>query len=222
MEYIIKRTKRKTIALEINSNGQIIVRSPLKIDDLFIDKLVQRKKQWISKKMKLIQKRISKKVIKKFEPGEYFMFLGKKYILTINQKQKENIILNTKILAKQKDPLKIKDNIFKWYKKEALIYFKKRINILALNHGFKYNNVAISNAKKRLGVCNQHNDIRINWRLILCPADIIDYVLIHELVHTKIKNHSKNYWNKVSSILPDYKKSEKWLKDNREELFFNT
>lgn len=221
MQYIIKRSKRRTIALEINSSGQIIVRSPFRISDSFIDQLVQKKKQWILNKIKLINKRILKKVIKRFEEGECFLFLGKKYKLRINQKQKEKIVLNTEICLKEKDKLKIKENILNWYKKEALMYFSKRIKFLASKYDFKYNNIAISNAKKRLGVCNQYNDIRINWRLILSPIEVIDYVIIHELVHTKIKNHSKNYWNSVNLILPNYKKMEKWLKDNREEVFFN-
>ena len=221
MQYIIKRSKRRTIALEINSSGQIIVRSPFRISDSFIDQLVQKKKQWILNKIKLINKRILKKVIKRFEEGECFLFLGKKYKLRINQKQKEKIVLNTEICSKEKEKLKIKENILNWYKKEALIYFSKRIKFLASKYDFKYNNIAISNAKKRLGVCNQYNDIRINWRLILSPIEVIDYVIIHELVHTKIKNHSRIYWNSVNLILPNYKKMEKWLKENREEVFFN-
>jgi len=111
MQYIIKRSKRRTIALEINSSGQIIVRSPFRISDSFIDQLVQKKKQWILNKIKLINKRILKKVIKRFEEGECFLFLGEKYKLRINQKQKEKIVLNTEICSKEKDKLKIKENI---------------------------------------------------------------------------------------------------------------
>lgn len=89
---------------------------------------------------------------------------------------------------------------------------------MAEEFGFECGKVWISNAQKRWGTCNFKNDIRINWRLIMAPAEVVDYVILHELVHTKIKNHSKRYWNEVQRLMPEYKKCEKWIKENRFEL----
>jgi len=70
----------------------------------------------------------------------------------------------------------------------------------------------ITNARKRWGSCSVKGNLNFTWRLIMAPLQVIDYVVVHELVHIKEKNHSKNFWNHVSSYLPDYKQKRKELK----------
>ena len=82
-------------------------------------------------------------------------------------------------------------------------YYISRAGELSLKYDFNPKSIKLSNAKKRLGVCNQCNDIRINWRLIVAPKDVIDYVLVHELVHIKIKNHSKICKKNADSEIPN-------------------
>ncbi len=101
-----------------------------------------------------------------------------------------------------------------FYKYKASIVISQRIKAISDIHGFQYKKICLTSAKKRWGSCSYNNCIRINWRLIMAPADIIDYVIIHELAHTIHKNHSRNFWNYVGLVMPDYKISIKWLKDN--------
>ncbi len=101
-----------------------------------------------------------------------------------------------------------------FYKYKASAVISQRIKVISDAHGFKYKKISLTSAGKRWGSCSYNDCIRINWRLIMAPADIIDYVIIHELSHTVHKNHSKNFWNYVGSIMPDYKIRIKWLKDN--------
>jgi len=74
-------------------------------------------------------------------------------------------------------------------------------------------------AKKRWGSCNTKANIFFSWRLIMTPLPVIDYVVVHELVHIEEKSHSKVFWNRVGSILPDYRERRRWLKDNGHLLF---
>ncbi|RZD17352.1 MAG: M48 family peptidase [Candidatus Acididesulfobacter guangdongensis] len=101
-----------------------------------------------------------------------------------------------------------------FYKYKASAVISQRIKVISDAHGFKYKKIGLTSAKKRWGSCSYNDCIRINWRLIMAPTDIIDYVIIHELSHTIHKNHSKNFWNYVGLIMPDYKIRIKWLKDN--------
>jgi len=72
--------------------------------------------------------------------------------------------------------------------------------------------------KDPLGKLQQQGNISLNWKLVMAPMEVIDYVIVHELCHMKEMNHSKNYWNIVKSIIPDFELRRKWLKDNGHRL----
>jgi predicted metal-dependent hydrolase len=74
--------------------------------------------------------------------------------------------------------------------------------------------IKITEARKRWGSCGSKGTLNFSWRLIMAPMEVIDYVIVHELAHIGQLNHSPTYWRKVAEILPDYKKREKWLKEN--------
>ncbi len=220
MEYKVIKSKRRTIALEISSEAKVIVRAPVRVSDFVIKQIIQKRQAWITKKLLEVRKRVSKKVVKRFIEGEVFLFLGKKYELQIVEKQKQKIVFDKAIFLREKELLRAKEVIIKWYKNEALNYFADRVSEMARELGFVSERVFISNARKRWGTCNSKNDLRFNWRLIMAPAEVMDYVILHELVHTKVKNHSKKYWAWVKKIMPDYKKHERWIKENKEEMFW--
>ena len=102
----------------------------------------------------------------------------------------------------------------KEYKKNAKNYIPARVEELALKYGFKYNNLRITSARTRWGSCSSKKNLNFTFRLILTPKEVIDYVIIHELSHLREMNHSRAFWNQVYEIIPDYKKHEKWLKEN--------
>ena len=91
-----------------------------------------------------------------------------------------------------------------------------RLRLLHFNHHYqlKYNRIFFRNQKTRWGSCSSKKNLNFNWRLILAPQEILDYVVAHELCHLKYMNHSKSFWNMVEEQIPDYKKRRKWLKDN--------
>ena len=95
---------------------------------------------------------------------------------------------------------------------EAKNYLPYRIKFLSEKYGFKYNKLALRNQNTRFGSCSYLNNINLNINLMRYDFDVIDYVIIHELVHTKIKNHSSAFWEEVSRHCPDYKNLRKLLK----------
>ena len=85
-----------------------------------------------------------------------------------------------------------------------------------LGHGtlmFTYNNITIHNQRTRWGSCSPNNNISLNMKLVRLPDDLIDYVILHELVHTRIKNHSKKFWDELNVYICDAKKLERRLKE---------
>lgn len=93
-----------------------------------------------------------------------------------------------------------------------------KVEYFAKKYNFKYSKIRLSSAKTRWGSCSIKGTISINWNLIFAPEEILDYVIIHELCHTKQHNHSDKFWNEVSKIIPDYKNKRMWLKNNGHKI----
>ena len=89
----------------------------------------------------------------------------------------------------------------------------RRIGELAQLHNFVYNRVSIRKQKTRWGSCSSKNNINLNMNLLHLPPELMDYVLLHELVHTRVKNHSKDFWNELDAVVPNARQVDRKLKD---------
>ena len=94
-----------------------------------------------------------------------------------------------------------------------------RVEYYAKKHDFKFNKIAIKDQRSRWGSCSSLSNLNFNWRLIFAPTEISDYVIVHELSHTKQMNHSARFWNIVAECMPEYKIRNSWLKENGKYLF---
>ena len=102
---------------------------------------------------------------------------------------------------------------------EAKKYLPSRLSELALKHGFQYNRILIRNNRSRWGSCSARNNINLNLHLMRLPGDLIDYVLIHELVHTRHKNHSRLFWKLLEDCIPGAREKNKRLKNFRTDIY---
>ncbi len=101
-----------------------------------------------------------------------------------------------------------------WYKDRAYEKIGQRVEWYARKYEFKYNKTKITTAQKRWGSCSSKGNLNFSWRLIMAPLPVIDYVVIHELVHLEERNHSRLFWDKVKYFYPEYPKCGNWLKEN--------
>ncbi|MDD3657095.1 MAG: SprT family zinc-dependent metalloprotease [Atribacterota bacterium] len=212
----IIRSKRNTIALQVCEDATLLVRAPLGVGDDVIRKFILKHHKWIENKQAEILARNLSFTKKEFVNGEGFFYLGKSYCMKIVKEKNINdklvfkdryFYLNKKI----KNPRKV---FIDWYKKKAYQRISERVDWYAQRRGFQYNKVKISNAQKRWGSCSNSGNLNFTWRLIMAPMSVIDYVVVHELVHISEKNHSRSFWNKVHLLLLDYKKQREWFKKN--------
>ena len=209
----IVRSKRRSIALEISNSGELIVRAPHSVTMNYLKKLVAGKSEWIIDKQKVIFKKIEESR-KEYRFGGKFYYLGKEYEI-IPSYDNENIIYfqdNFFINVKYED--QIKDLIAQWYKFQANKIIKDRVFGLSDDFNLDFKKITITGAEKRWGSCSSGKHLNFSWRLIMAPVEIIDYVVVHELAHLKELNHSSRFWALVGSMLPEYKKCEKWLRNN--------
>ncbi len=106
----------------------------------------------------------------------------------------------------------------KRFRSAAKEYFPKRVAYYHQQTGGNYTKITIRDQKTRWGSCSSSGTLSFNYRLMYAPPRVLDYVVVHELCHLTHMNHSKDFWNMVASIMPDYKSYRQWLKDHGREL----
>jgi len=210
----IIRSRRKTIGLHITSDARLIVRAPHFASENYIIQLIQRKESWIRSKQEYFKKHQEKITVKDFVPGEEFLYLGRKYPLTAVDDLPKAVVLGESLMISSMVLANAQVHIENWYKTQALDVLTERVNYWANDTGLTYKSVKINQATTRWGSCGYNDTLNFTWRLIMAPERVVDYVVIHELMHIKQKNHSRKFWLEVLKVLPNYKWDEQWLKEN--------
>ena len=207
------RSRRRTIAIQVRPDGQVWVRAPLRTPEKLIREFVESKAGWIRQKQAEALKR-APLLVKHYRAGERFLFLGQEYPLAVVEKQRPALVLKDQFsLSKAALPRAAK-TFEQWYKAQALRVLTERVQYYAARHGFQPGRVRISSARTRWGSCSAKGTLSFTWRLVMAPLEVIDYVVLHELVHLKVRNHSRTFWEGVAALMPEYKKHVAWLKKN--------
>ena len=107
-----------------------------------------------------------------------------------------------------------KERLLKWLKENAKRILTTVTQRKAAEMGLSYKSLSITSAKTRWGTCSGDNALRYTFRLLYCPKEVIDYVVVHELSHIRHKNHSRLFWQEVEKYIPDWKARRKWLKSH--------
>lgn len=210
----IIRSKRKTIALWVTDESNLIVKAPFEVSEKTINEVITNHISWIEKKKNEVLSRDPKFTKKEFINGEGFLYLGKSYKLIIVKQQEIPLKFNNGFFLLQDYQGMARQLFINWYKEKAYEKISERVKWYANKRGFVYNKVNITNANRRWGSCSPKGNLNFSWRLIMAPLSVIDYVVVHELAHIEVKNHSKFFWNIVKMLVTDFEKSVDWLKKN--------
>ena len=219
--YQLIRTRRRTIALIIQNDGSLVVRAPLRAPGKLIREFVESKAGWIRKKQ--VQARESARVtVKHYLEGEQFWYLGKMYPLLIIPRRHPTLELGSAFrLAKPALP-RAEEAFIRWYKAQARQVLAERVEGLAARHGYSFQKMRITSARTRWGSCSAKGTLSFTYRLVMAPPEVIDYVVVHELAHLRIRNHSKVFWRRVWEMMPEYRQGITWLKQNGRLLTLET
>ena len=210
----IIRTKRKSIALIVKRDGSLTVRAPINAIDEDIIAVVEKKSSWIRSKQAMVLSIYPQTSEKEYVNGEGFWYLGISYRLEIVDGAKNPIELNGQFYLDQSVLPQAQLFFTNWYKEQAFKVLSERVSWYATNFGIPFHEVKITSAQTRWGSCSVKGILSFPWRLVMAPIPVMDYVVVHELVHLVEKNHGKAYWAKVRAIMPDYKQKIEWLDIN--------
>lgn len=228
VSYILTRSRRKTVGIRVNENGEVRVSAPLNISDKQLRDIMLKKISWIVKKQEELRRLYKESCTKnEYADGETFSYLGKEYILRIMKGSlPEGITLEGSniVIAIDENRASIEGDQYirsvlrRFYITQFSDIIKDRIDFFSPQIGVCPQKVTVREQKTRWGSCSSKGNISLNWKLVMAPIEVIDYVIVHELCHMKEMNHSKNYWNLVKTILPDFDVRRKWLKVNGHRL----
>jgi predicted metal-dependent hydrolase len=225
IEFEVVYRNRKTFAIQIKPPDNITVFSPIKLSEDAIKEMVKSKGEWILKKLRHFEKNDPVIFNREFADGEPLMYLGNKCFLQVipdKNISRPKVKLSDgwlQVTTPVEDRDLLRKTIEKWYRKEAESLICERVDYFKAKFGIrsgliKPGQVKVKEQKRRWGSCTSKGDLLFNWRMIMAPLPVIDYVVIHELCHLIHRNHSARFWKAVENMLPDYKTRRKWLKDN--------
>lgn len=210
------RSKRRTISLQIENDGRLSVRAPLRTSLRSIHEFIHEKRLWILRTQEKVRKTFS--APKEFKDGELFLFLGDYYPLTITDQAITPLTLDNGFRLLRSHIHQARRLFKHWYQDQAKILLISRTQTMAHSFSLNYKSIKLSNAKTRWGSCSANGRINLSWRLIMAPPHVMEYVIAHELAHLKELNHSKKFWNIVEELYPNYKEARKWLRQYGHDL----
>lgn len=209
--YKLKYGDFKRLTIKISRSGQIIVSAPYSYDETLVAGIISEKKDWIIKHLINIET-LSETAISP-QKGE-ILYLGELYKFEKNTSVGKTYFINqmTKIIVSGVD-LTEKTNLLKFYKERSIFILIQKIISTAAKYGFIISKAHVRNTKKRWGSCTSKKVVTLSGRLIMAPDFVIEAIILHELTHTKIMNHSKNFYAELQKICPFYDEACRWLKE---------
>lgn len=176
---------------------------------------------WIAQKWRKYDEYRQRTPNRTFEIGETFPYQGEEHVIRVCDVAEHEITDGEIILAKSVvDETSIRDELESLFRDRARTLFKDLVVDHAEQMGVEYEGLAMRNQRTRWGSCSPKQNLSFNWRLIMAPPEIAEYVVVHELAHLQEQNHTDRFWRIVREHLPDYRDRANWLEEHSVDLIF--
>ena len=221
IKYDVRESERASRSrIDVDLDGVTVVIP--KGRDLDPEEFLQDKKDWVLEKQKQMEDYWARIPEREFEEGETFPYLGESHELKISSENCFDVVEGQILIPEKKaEKLSIKEAIDELYRKKAREKVKEIIDQYSEKIDTDYDKLFIRNQKTKWASCSSKNNLNFNWRLMMAPEKVLEYVVVHELLHLKEPNHSKSFWTQLGEIMPDYRERREWLKENSPELVFS-
>ncbi len=221
---VIRTPRKRTASINI-VQGHVQVIVPETLSEQRIEAIIKQRRQWIQQKLRLQSDQVPAKV-KEYVSGESFSYLGKNYRLKVIEHLPTEVKLKCGMLQvgvypnipQQDKQDYIRQQLVQWYQYHAQERLQEKTHRFARMLDVKPRSISIRDFSSRWGSCLVTDDISYNWRIIIAPHAIVDYVVVHELCHLLEHNHSEPFWKMVGKIIPNYREYKEWLKLNGQRL----
>lgn len=228
IEYVLLLQKRQDIKISVDLVNGVEVHAPEEVKQHLLSDALKQKAPWIARKQKELAEVQQPSVSREFVSGEKFPYLGRHYRLKVNRNEHQNVDLGLyqgRFVASVPgnwDQAKVDEELRaqfeRWYRTHAQRKVEERAAYYKNLMGVTPASVRVRTQHKRWGTCTTDGHIYINWRLVMAPSQVLDYVVVHELAHLKVPEHNQNFWRKVRAILPKYEERKEWLRVHGQSL----
>lgn len=215
-----RSSRRRSIGIKVH-RGEVIVSAPTAAPLPEITRFVQQKRHWIEKHLLRQRQALRGSQPREYVSGDEVQWLGQPLILALDHSAAHSRRCGeTLFLAVDGDGLPLRKRALeRWYIGQAAEHLPQRIEHFQALLGVRPRGLKIRHYKSRWGSCNRRGELQFNWLLMMAPAAVVDYVVVHELAHLRHFNHSPAFWQLVGTVLPDYPQQRGWLK-NQSTLFW--
>ena len=214
---LLRSASRRTADIILERDGTLTVRAPADMPDYAVDDIVRDKRYWIYKNMAEWRELNVSRVMREFRNGEGFLYLGRSYRLSIVNDQPAPLVLKNGRFLLQRRVAELGESVARatfqlFYTDKGREKLPRRVEAYAGKVGAAVNRVCVGELGYRWASCNIQGKLLFNWKCLMAPLKIIDYIVVHELCHLYHRDHDRAFWNEMDKVMPDYPERKEWLR----------
>ena len=218
IEYSVRRSDRARRArIQVSADGVEVV-VPRRLPMREVEPFIAEKRPWIERTLRKIREAEAERPAAELEDGGQVPYLGEELLLRVRVEPgrtrshvaRRGDVLVVKVAGPGPEP--VADALEAWYRRQARAEVEPRLDAAAARAGVRYTKLSIRAQRTRWASCSSSGAMSFNWRLLLAPAEVLDYVVEHEVCHLTVHDHSRRFWSLLGSRVPDYREQERWLK----------
>ena len=225
LPYAIRRSARrkKTVAVTVDAGGGVLVVAPARFAIDRLDAIVIRKAGWIARRLRHAEGHGPAPAPREFVSGESVLYLGRHYRLKVRPDgtggaRLSGGWLHVPATAGDGQAAQVRAALIAWFQRHAAERLPERAEAWRAKAGVPPPRVVVADQRKHWGSCDHHGTIRLNWRIVQAPMRLVDYVVVHELVHLRHRGHGRDYWQAVGRVMPDYERRRDELRQRGSAL----
>lgn len=221
--------KRETMQLSIDESLELTVTAPMTATTADVEEVLESRQEWLLQKLYNLQEQQGPPYAKEYMTGEKLPYRGRQYLLEVVETDvpeptlsfdEQTFILRVHRFDEDVDNVSVRRKhqaVVDWFIQRAEEELPSRMSRYESRLGLDDMSVWVGEIDGRWGEYDDRT-VRLNWRLVLAPVRIQDYVLVHELAHSMHAKHSDAFWNTVGALIPDYEDRREWLRVNGNTL----
>jgi len=219
LTFMLRRSRRRrNVGITVDRDGSLIINAPTNCSSATLQSIVLGKSLWIYTKLSEKEKLFRASSPKQYISGEGFYYLGRSYRLLLIKPEDARVealrLLQGRFMLRRDELHCAERHFVSWYIERGQLWLSNKVNLFASRIGVVPKKVTVQNLGFRWGSCHPSGRVNFHYRIMQLPPRIIEYLVVHELIHLCKPNHDQEFWDRIRMILPDYSARRKWLVEN--------